>query len=494
MGTMIYSDPETAFPLAILDGTTLTMKRTGAAAAVATDELAVPDATSLGIVGAGVQSYTQLEAIAAVRDIDEVVISDLDEERVADFIDAFEGRFDVRAGSIAEAGHCDVLSTVTPVESPIVGPDDVGDHTHVNAMGADAEGKHELADDLLLNATVVIDDHEQCTHSGEINVPYAAGLLTDDDIYGGSARSSSATVRVGPGPGAGRQCRERRRHRRRHRLRLHRPRDPGRGGRPRRLRAGRRQRQRLSVRPPRARGVARRSRLSASRPPRSPPGRFLSPALVGRPCNSSASRRSRRTEPSAGTARCRGPIEEADVRQYRERVAGSPVILGRRTFDSMRDHLPGSRQIVVSRSVESVDVPTAVVADGVDSALERAAEILDGEIATPTTPTPLTTPSTSSAAAGSTSCSSPTSTGWYSATSRGATRATRSTRRGTQRSGPSPPRPPTTGSHSASGSGAAPPDRDQRSPSMSPSAPPLLRRSRRFTENSRRKPRPSGRG
>ena len=184
MGTMIYSDPETAFPLAILDGTTLTMKRTGAAAAVATDELAVPDATSLGIVGAGVQSYTQLEAIAAVRDIDEVVISDLDEERVADFIDAFEGRFDVRAGSIAEAGHCDVLSTVTPVESPIVGPDDVGDHTHVNAMGADAEGKHELADDLLLNATVVIDDHEQCTHSGEINVPYAAGLLTDDDIYG----------------------------------------------------------------------------------------------------------------------------------------------------------------------------------------------------------------------------------------------------------------------------------------------------------------------
>ncbi|MFC5133298.1 MULTISPECIES: ornithine cyclodeaminase family protein [Haloferacaceae] len=184
MGTMIYSDPETAFPLAIMDGTELTMKRTGAAAAVATDHLAIPDATSMGIVGAGVQAYTQLEAIAAVRDIEEVVVSDLDEERVADFIDAFEDRFDVRAGSISEAGHCDVLSTVTPVEDPIVGPDDVGEHTHVNAMGADAEGKHELADDLLLDATIVIDDHAQCTHSGEINVPYAAGVLDDDDIYG----------------------------------------------------------------------------------------------------------------------------------------------------------------------------------------------------------------------------------------------------------------------------------------------------------------------
>ena len=184
MGTMIYSDPKTAFPLAILDGTELTMKRTGAAAAVATDHLAVADASSLGIVGAGVQSYTQLEAISTVRDIEAVVVSDLSEERVARFIDTFEDRFDVRAGSIAEAAACDVLSTVTPVEEPIVSRDAVGDHTHVNAMGADAEGKHELADEVLLDAKLVIDDYEQTTHSGEINVPYSAGVLGDDDIYG----------------------------------------------------------------------------------------------------------------------------------------------------------------------------------------------------------------------------------------------------------------------------------------------------------------------
>ena len=184
MGTMVYSDPRNAYPLAIMDGTELTMKRTGAAAAVATDHLATEDATSLGIVGAGVQSYTQLEAIAVVRDIQEVVVSDLDEERVQAFIEYFEDDFDVREGSISEAGHCDVLSTVTPVRDPIVGPDDVADHTHINAMGADAEGKHELADDILLDAKLVIDDHAQTTHSGEINVPYHAGILTDDDIYG----------------------------------------------------------------------------------------------------------------------------------------------------------------------------------------------------------------------------------------------------------------------------------------------------------------------
>ena len=183
MGTMIYSDPRHAVPLSIMDGTTLTRKRTGAAAAVATDHLAVSDADSLGIVGAGVQSYTQLEAISVVRDIETVVVADKRKAAIGAFLERFGDEFDVRAGSIAEAAACDVLSTVTPVESPIVSADDVGERTHVNAMGADAPGKQELDEEIVANATLVIDDYEQCTHSGEINVPWSRGVLEDADIY-----------------------------------------------------------------------------------------------------------------------------------------------------------------------------------------------------------------------------------------------------------------------------------------------------------------------
>jgi len=181
MGTVIYSDPETAFPLALLDGTTITRKRTGAAAAVATKYLAREDARSMGIVGAGVQSYTQLEAISKVRPIEEVVVADRTDEKVAEFVDHFSDRFDVRGGSIEEAARCDVLSTVTPVREPIVHA--VAEGTHVNAIGADAAGKHEIADEVLRDATIVIDDYEQCTHSGEINVPWSEGVLGDDDIH-----------------------------------------------------------------------------------------------------------------------------------------------------------------------------------------------------------------------------------------------------------------------------------------------------------------------
>jgi dihydrofolate reductase len=63
------------------------------------------------------------------------------------------------------------------------------------------------------------------------------------------------------------------------------------------------------------------------------------------------------------------PSIPADKRQYRARIADWPVILGRRTFDSMRDDLPGTAQIVLSRSESEFDVASAHHAAGVDDAV-----------------------------------------------------------------------------------------------------------------------------
>ncbi|GAB6859945.1 dihydrofolate reductase [Haloplanus litoreus] len=62
------------------------------------------------------------------------------------------------------------------------------------------------------------------------------------------------------------------------------------------------------------------------------------------------------------------PSIPADKRQYRARIADSPVILGRRTFDSMRDDRPGTAQVVLSRSAPTYDVESAHHATGVDDA------------------------------------------------------------------------------------------------------------------------------
>ena len=60
-----------------------------------------------------------------------------------------------------------------------------------------------------------------------------------------------------------------------------------------------------------------------------------------------------------------------DYEQYRSRVAGEPVVLGRRTFDSMRGNLPGRAQVVLSRTEREYDVETAHHASGVETAMDR---------------------------------------------------------------------------------------------------------------------------
>ena len=64
-----------------------------------------------------------------------------------------------------------------------------------------------------------------------------------------------------------------------------------------------------------------------------------------------------------------------DRRQYRARVADDPVVLGRRTFEAMRDDLPGRAQIVLSRSNPSYNIETAAVVDGVEGTIERARQL-----------------------------------------------------------------------------------------------------------------------
>jgi dihydrofolate reductase len=64
----------------------------------------------------------------------------------------------------------------------------------------------------------------------------------------------------------------------------------------------------------------------------------------------------------------------ADRRQYRERIADAPVVLGRRTFETY-DDLPGSAQVVLSRTVESFDAETAHHAAGVEKALDVLASL-----------------------------------------------------------------------------------------------------------------------
>jgi ornithine cyclodeaminase/alanine dehydrogenase len=77
-GLVILNDPDTGLPLAVMDATWITAKRTGAASALAARHLARPESSSLGLLACGVQGRSHLEAFAAEFDLDRVVVYDVD--------------------------------------------------------------------------------------------------------------------------------------------------------------------------------------------------------------------------------------------------------------------------------------------------------------------------------------------------------------------------------------------------------------------------------
>ena len=180
-------DPETGFPLAVMDGTWVTDMRTGAAAGVATKYLARPDSEILGIIGAGKQAWTQLMALNEVMDIKKARVFCRTCSTRTDFAEKASETygFDVEAVDSAEAAvqNADVVVTTTPSCKPVIKAEWISSGTHINAMGADAPTKQELETRLLLNAKIVIDSWDQASHSGEINVPVSQKVIKEKDIH-----------------------------------------------------------------------------------------------------------------------------------------------------------------------------------------------------------------------------------------------------------------------------------------------------------------------
>ena len=187
IATIILSDSTTSVPLALVSGTYLTSARTGAAGGVAAKYLARKDSSVMGLIGAGAQARTQLAATKyAVPGVQLVKVYD----PRRDMAEAFSSDLSAQLGldivvvdSIEEAAQSDIIVTTTPSRSPVLLKKHVRPGTHINAIGADAEGKQELESELMLSSKIVVDDMAQACHSGEVNVPLSCGLLNRQDIY-----------------------------------------------------------------------------------------------------------------------------------------------------------------------------------------------------------------------------------------------------------------------------------------------------------------------
>jgi alanine dehydrogenase len=183
MAIIIYSDPETGYPLAVMDATDITAYRTGATAAIASKYLARSDSHTLGIIGAGRQAYTQILAHMQLFDLKLIKVFDLSRVAIEKLIKSFP-QYHLEECSLEETTASDIVCTLTPAREPFLKKKWIVPGTHINAVGADAEGKEELEPSILKEAIVVVDDLRQASAAGEINVPMARGFFTIEGVYG----------------------------------------------------------------------------------------------------------------------------------------------------------------------------------------------------------------------------------------------------------------------------------------------------------------------
>lgn len=182
MGIIIYSDPDTAYPLAIMDATEITAYRTAALSAIASRYLARQDSRTLGLIGAGRQGYMHVESHARVFLLEEIKVYDMQPEAVEALIDHFP-KLNVKGVSAEEVASSDIVCTLTPAISPVIRASWVRPGTHINAVGADAPGKQELEPEILKMARVVVDDLAQACHGGEINVAVRKSLFDEGKVW-----------------------------------------------------------------------------------------------------------------------------------------------------------------------------------------------------------------------------------------------------------------------------------------------------------------------
>ena len=197
MAVVVLNDAKDGRAIALIDASYITGIRTGAAGAIAAKYLAKKNAGTMGVVGAGQQAFFQIIATLKVRDIKEILVYDTKEESIAKLAESLKSlSIEIKKASLEETVKTDILATTTPSRAPIIKNEWVMPGTHINAIGADAAGKEELDQEILKRAKIVIDHWLQASHSGEINVPLAKGLISKENIY-----SELGDIVIGKKPG-----------------------------------------------------------------------------------------------------------------------------------------------------------------------------------------------------------------------------------------------------------------------------------------------------
>ena len=196
-GLVTILDPETGVPAGLCDGGALTAWRTGATSGAAADLLALPESRIGAVFGSGAQARTQLLAIDAVRDLDEIRVFGLEPDAVAALIAELSDRTRAEltaADSAAAVKDADVICTATSSSVPVFDGALLKPGAHVNAIGTYTLDRRELDVETVGRARIFVDLVEaaleeagELVHGIEAGATNAAEWTEIGDVAAGRA-------------------------------------------------------------------------------------------------------------------------------------------------------------------------------------------------------------------------------------------------------------------------------------------------------------------
>ena len=187
LATILLLDPDTGSLIAIMDGRYITEARTAAVSAVSARHLAATDASSLAIIGTGVQARSHLEALALVRPLADVRVWSPQIRSRERFVNDMRGHGGGALRAVATAEEAvrgaAIVVLVTASSTPVIEDAWVAPGAHVISVGACRPDHREMSADLVARGRLVVDSR-------------AAALVESGDVVQGITESRFTAAHI----------------------------------------------------------------------------------------------------------------------------------------------------------------------------------------------------------------------------------------------------------------------------------------------------------
>jgi alanine dehydrogenase len=189
LATILLLDPDTGALVALMDGRYITEARTAAVSAVSARFLARAEASTLALIGSGVQARSHLEALQHVRQLKEIRVWSPRPQSREQFIADMSPRtgIPIHDSPSAEAAvnGADLIVIATASKTPVVQRDWVTDGAHVMCVGACRPDQREMDPALVKDGRLYVDSRAAAlVESGDVVMNINDGLFDKTHVRG----------------------------------------------------------------------------------------------------------------------------------------------------------------------------------------------------------------------------------------------------------------------------------------------------------------------